>query len=113
MSEKNPVVVRVERGSRGTSGVFSYLLEHQPALTAWLASQVERRKVMLEQIHTDGMMRTRISGLIAVHNKFLRQCRSAGSTAPIIPSIPRQGAPSIVEASQGRDVRNFDGRACG
>jgi putative transposase len=81
----NPVVIRGERGSRGAAGAFSYLLERYPALTAWLALQVERRKVMLEQIHTDGMLRTRISGLTAVHDEFLQQCRSAGLTVADYP----------------------------
>jgi hypothetical protein len=40
-------------------------LEFYPALTAWLASQVERRKVMLEQIDRRDVTRTRISGLTA------------------------------------------------
>ncbi|MDP9157759.1 MAG: helix-turn-helix domain containing protein [Pseudomonadota bacterium] len=81
----NPVVVRGEQGSRGTAGAFSYLLERYPALSAWLALQVKRRKVLLEQIHTDGALRTRLSGLTAVHDEFLRQCRSAGLTAADYP----------------------------
>lgn len=81
----NPVVVRGEQGSRGTAGAFSYLLERYPALSAWLALQVKRRKVLLEQIHTDGALRTRLSGLTAVHVEFLRQCRSAGLTAADYP----------------------------
>lgn len=46
---------------------------------------MKRRKVLLEQIHTDGALRTRLSGLAAVHDEFLRQCRSAGLTAADYP----------------------------
>jgi putative transposase len=77
----NPVVIRGEQGSWGAAGAFSYLLEQYPALSAWLALQVKRRKVLLEQIHTDGALRTRVSGLSIVHREFLQQCRLVGLTA--------------------------------
>lgn len=42
--------------------------------------QIKRRKVLLEQLHTDGTLRTRLRGLSVVHRDFLQQCRAAGLT---------------------------------
>jgi putative transposase len=67
---------RVERG--GAAGALSQLLERYPALAGWLLLQIKQRKVRLDQIHTDGQLRTRLRGLQAVHEDFLRQCRAVG-----------------------------------
>lgn len=56
------VQVRGERGSCGAAGALSQLFERYPALASWLLLQVKQRKVMLEQIHTDGRLRTRLRG---------------------------------------------------
>jgi putative transposase len=104
----SPVVVRGEQGSRGAAGAFSYLLERYPALSAWLALQVQRRKVLLEQIHTDGTLRTRVSGLTAVHHEFLQQCRSAGLTAVDYPFDTADRAIRVLSRRlKGEMLRNF------
>jgi uncharacterized membrane protein YccC len=79
------VQVRGERGSCGTAGALTQLLERYPALSGWLLLQVRQRKVLLEQIHTDGGLRTRLRGLQTLHDEFLRQCRSVGLTAADYP----------------------------
>ncbi|MBB3004007.1 transposase InsO family protein [Paraburkholderia tropica] len=75
------VVVRGERGSRGAAGALSQLLERYPTLAAWLLLQVKQRRVSLGQVHTDGHLCTRLRGLQALHDGFLRQCRDVGLTA--------------------------------
>jgi transposase InsO family protein len=79
------VQVHGERGSRGAAGALSQLFERYPALAGWLLLQVKQRKVLLEQIHTDGGLRTRLRGLQALHDEFLRQCRAVGLTAADYP----------------------------
>ena len=74
-----------ERGSRGAAGALTQLLERYPTLTGWLLLQVKQRKVFLEQVHTDGLLRTRLRGLQTLHDNFLRQCRSVGLTAADYP----------------------------
>jgi hypothetical protein len=75
------VHIQGERGSCGASGALSQLFERQPALIDWLKLQIKQRRVLLEQISTDGKLRTRLRGLQSLHEEFLRQCRSAGLTA--------------------------------
>jgi putative transposase len=75
------IQVQGERGSRGTAGALAQLFERHPALAGWLLLQVKRRKGLLEQLHTDGHLRTRLRGLKALHDDFLQQCRSVGVTA--------------------------------
>jgi hypothetical protein len=48
-----------------------HLLERHPALSTWVGLQVKRRKLLLEQIHTDGTLRTRLSGPAAVHHESM------------------------------------------
>ncbi|WP_018437563.1 integrase core domain-containing protein, partial [Paraburkholderia atlantica] len=79
------VQLQGERGSRGAAGALAQLLERYPTLTGWLLLQVKQRKVLLEQIHTDGQLRTRLRGLQSLHDNFLRQCRSVGLTAADYP----------------------------
>ncbi|PRX24020.1 hypothetical protein B0G75_12463 [Paraburkholderia sp. BL18I3N2] len=79
------VQVRGECGSRGAAGALAQLLERYPTLTGWLLLQVKQRKVWLEQVHTDGHLRTRLRGLQSLHDNFLRQCRSVGLTAADYP----------------------------
>lgn len=79
------VVVRGERGSRGTVGALSQLMERYPTLSAWLLLQVKQRRVSLGQISTDGHLRTRLRGLQALHDGFLRQCREIGLTGADYP----------------------------
>jgi putative transposase len=69
------VQVRGERGSRGAAGALTQLLERYPTLTGWLLLQIKQRRVWLEQVHTDGHLRTRLRGLQALHDNF---CANAG-----------------------------------
>lgn len=69
-----------ERGSRGAAGALAQLFERYPTLTGWLLLQVKQRKVLLEQVHTEGLLRTRLRGLQSLHDNFLRECRSVGLT---------------------------------
>jgi putative transposase len=79
------VHVRGERGSRGAAGALSQLFERYPALAGWLLLQVKQRKVLLQQVHTDGCLRIRLRGLQAMHDDFLRQCRAVGLTTADYP----------------------------
>lgn len=79
------VQVRGERGSRGAAGALTQLFERYPELTGWLLLQVKQRRVLLEQRHTDGHLRTRLRGLQSMHDEFLRRCRSLGLTAADYP----------------------------
>lgn len=79
------VRVHGERGSCGAAGALSQLFERYPALAGWLLLQVKQRKVLLEQMHTEGRLRTRLRGLQALHDDFLRQCRAVGLTAADYP----------------------------
>ena len=80
-----PVRVRGERGSCGAAGALSQLFERYPTLAAWLLLQVKQHRVLLEQINTDGRLRTRLRGLQPLHDEFLRHCRAVGLTAADYP----------------------------
>jgi hypothetical protein len=79
------VHIQGEGGSCGASGALSQLFERYPILADWLRLQIKQRRVMLEQIGTDGRLRTRLRGLQSLHEEFLRQCRIAGLTAADYP----------------------------
>lgn len=79
------VTVRGERGSRGAAGALSQLFERYPTLAAWLLLQVKQRRVLLQQVNTEGHLHTRLRGLQSLHDEFLRQCRAAGLTAADYP----------------------------
>lgn len=81
----SPVTIRGVRGSRGAVGALSQLFERHPTLAAWLLLQVKQRRVLLQQISTDGRLRTRLRGLQSLHDEFLRQCRMVGLTAADYP----------------------------
>jgi hypothetical protein len=81
----SPVRVHGERGSCGAAGALSQLFERYPTLAAWLLLQVKQHRVLLEQINTDGRLRTRLRGLQPLHDEFLRHCRAVGLTAADYP----------------------------
>jgi putative transposase len=81
----SPVKVHGDRGSRGAAGALSLLFERYPTLAAWLLLQVKQRRVLLQQVGTDGRLRTRLRGLRSLHDEFLRQCRAVGLTAADYP----------------------------
>jgi hypothetical protein len=103
------VRVHGERGSRGAAGALSQLFERHPALAGWLVLQVKQRKVLLQQIHTDGRLRTRLRGLQALHDDFLWQCRAVGLTAADYPfNTAGHGSPCIqpgIPAAQSGELR--------
>jgi putative transposase len=53
-----------------------HLLERHPALSTWVGLQVKRRKLLLEQIHTDGTSRTRLSEPAAVLHESRQQLQA-------------------------------------
>jgi putative transposase len=81
----SPVKVHGDRGSRGAAGALSLLFERYPTLAAWLLLQVKQRRVLLQQVGTDGRLLTRLRGLRSLHDEFLRQCRAVGLTAADYP----------------------------
>ena len=80
-----PIVVQGQTGSRGTAGAISQIFESHPALVTWLRAQIRQRKVVLHQVSTDGKLKTRLRGLKALHEEFLKQCRSLGLKATDYP----------------------------
>ncbi|WP_224082783.1 transposase family protein [Cupriavidus laharis] len=75
-----------ERGNSGGAGALSQLFERYPPLSDWLRLQVKRRRRgLLEQVNTDGRLQTRLRGLQAIHDEFLRQCRAVGLKATDYP----------------------------
>jgi transposase InsO family protein len=102
------ITVRGEGGSRGMVGAFSQLLERYPSLAAWLRLQVKRRRVSLVQIHTEGRLHTRLSGLQPLHVEFLWQCRSAGLKARDYPFNTRgRGIRTLAAYLKAEMLRNF------
>ncbi|CAB3734202.1 helix-turn-helix domain-containing protein [Paraburkholderia rhynchosiae] len=108
----SPVTVRGERGSRGTVGALSQLFERYPSLTAWLLLQVKQRRVLLQQIGTDGRLRTRLRGLQALHDEFLRQCRAVGLTGADYPfNTAGHAIRSLSQRLKAEMLRSFGGAA--
>ena len=77
-------VVDPKLGS-GLVGAFVLLIERYPTLATWLRRQSRDHAVVLTQLSTERGLRTRLSGLKALHEGFLRQCRSVGITAADYP----------------------------
>lgn len=103
-----PVEIKGERGSRGTAGAFAQLLERYPKLGAWLRLQVKQKRVNLQQVHTDGRLRTRLGGLQSLHYDFLWQCRSAGLTAADYPfNTDGRGLRSLAACLKAEMLRTF------
>jgi len=69
----------------GLVGAFVLLIERYPTLATWLRRQIRDHAVVLTQLSTERGLRTRLSGLKALHEGFLRQCRSLGITAADYP----------------------------
>lgn len=108
----SPVRVRGTRGSCGAAGALSQLLERYPALAGWLLLQVRQRRITLEQIHTDGRLRTRLCGLQPLHREFLRQCRAAGLTAADYPfNTAGQAIRSLSRRLKAEMLHSFDAAA--
>ena len=81
---------------QGYAGAFALLLERYPVLTQWLTQKIRRHAVMLDQISTDGALKTRLRGLGNLHTGFIMQCRAAGITAADYPlNTDRMGIRSL------------------
>ena len=64
-----------ESGFGAAAGAFRMLLQAHPELTLWLKEQVQRKRITVHQISTDGKLRTRLDNLKHVHTGFLGECR--------------------------------------
>jgi len=81
---------------QGYAGAFAVLLECEPVLAQWLTQKIRRHAVILDQISTDGTLKTRLRGLGNLHTGFLMQCRAAGITAADYPlNTDRMGIRSL------------------
>lgn len=69
----------------GAAGAFASLLEAYPAISQWIARQVQDKTIAIEQRTTDGELKMRLHGLNRSHLRFLHQCRVAGVTAAQYP----------------------------
>ncbi|CAE6862245.1 DDE-type integrase/transposase/recombinase [Paraburkholderia domus] len=96
-------------GGYGAAGALSLLFEQYPALTGWLLLKLKQRKVLLVKIHTDSGLRTRLSGLQALHDEFLRQCRTVGLTVGDYPFNTSDNAiRSLSRRVKAELLRRFD-----
>jgi transposase InsO family protein len=108
----SPVRICGERGSCGAAGALSQLFERYPTLAAWLLLQVRQRRVLLEQINTDGRLRTRLRGLQPLHDEFLRQCRAVGLTAADYPfNTAGRAIRSLSQRLRAEMLRSFGAAA--
>ncbi|MGF6778655.1 hypothetical protein P3T21_003874 [Paraburkholderia sp. GAS334] len=108
----SPVRIRGERGSCGAAGALSQLFERYPTLAAWLLLQVRQRRVLLEQINTDGRLQTRLRGLQPLHDEFLRQCRAVGLTAADYPfNTAGRAIRSLSQRLKAEMLRSFGAAA--
>ncbi|KRB75752.1 DDE-type integrase/transposase/recombinase [Noviherbaspirillum sp. Root189] len=69
----------------GFAGAFAMLLERYPILATWLETKIDQRAVVLEQISTDGKLKTRLRNLTNLHTGFIQQCRKVGITGADYP----------------------------
>lgn len=70
---------------KGFAGAFALLLERYPCLASWLQQKIRERVVVLRQISTDGVLKTRLQQLNKLHAAFIIQCRAVGLTAADYP----------------------------
>lgn len=81
---------------QGFVGAFALLLERHPALVEWLQQKIRKHAVVLDQISTDGVLKTRLRGLSNLHAGFIMQCRAVGVTAADYPfNTDRMGIRSL------------------
>ncbi|WP_354687267.1 integrase [Cupriavidus necator] len=97
-----------ERGNSGGAGALSQLFERYPSLSTWLRLQIKQRRVLLEQINTDGRLRTRLRGLQVLHDEFLRQCRLVGLKVTDYPfNTAGRAIRSLSELLKAEMLRSF------
>lgn len=70
---------------KGLAGAFALLLERYPVLAVWLKQKMRERAVILRQISTNGILKTRLQQLGKLHAGFIVQCRAVGITATDYP----------------------------
>ncbi len=96
----------------GAAGALSQLLERRPLLSDWLHQQIRQRKVWLEEVNSDGILRTRLRGLAALHDNFLRQCRAVGLGATDYPfNTCEHGIRSLSRHLKDELLRSFGNAA--
>ena len=96
----------------GAAGAFSQLLQRCPALSDWLHQQIRQRKVWLEEVSSDGALRTRLRGLEALHQNFLRQCRAVGLSGTDYPlNTGERGIRSLSRHLKDELLRSFGNAA--
>lgn len=92
----------------GWAGAFVLLLEQYPTLAAWIRKKIREHAFTLEQISTEGKLRTRLSGLGAVHAAFIGQCRTLGISAADYPlNAKRMGIRSLAAYVKAQMLRSY------
>ena len=103
-----PVKSLSELGGRGTAGAFSALLDRYPALVDWLRQQIRGHHVILQQISSRDKLRTRLQGIVGVHQKFILQCKALGIGASEYPlNTTRMGRGALTRALTQEMLRSF------
>lgn len=65
-------------------------------MATWLQHKLDKRAVVLDQISTDGSLKTRLRGLASLHAGFVMQCRAIGITGADYPlNTERMGIRSL------------------
>lgn len=97
-----------DRGGRGTAGAFSALLDRYPALVDWLRQQIRGHHVILQPISSRDKLRTRLQGIVGVHQKFILQCKALGIGASEYPlNTARMGRGALTRALTHEMLRSF------
>lgn len=95
-------------GSRGTAGAFDKLLQLNPSLSVWIDQQIHNKRIAIDQLHSEGGLRTRLRGLKHLHSGFLRECRLLGLTAADYPlNTELLGIRSLAAVTKVRGLQHF------
>ncbi|MEC4720373.1 integrase [Noviherbaspirillum sp. CPCC 100848] len=96
----------------GYAGAFKVLLERYPALATWLHGKLEQRAVVLDQISTDGKLKSRLRNLGHLHAGFITQCRKLGITGNDYPlNTDRMGMRTLSAYVKGELLSKFGAAA--
>ena len=97
-----------DTGGVGLVGAFSLLLDHYPPLADWLKLKIRERAVILRQISTEGVLKTRLLQLDKLHAGFLMQCRAVGLTSSDYPmNTDHRGIQSLSAYVTAAMLNNF------
>ena len=103
-----------KRGRRGTAGAFMALLVRYPPLADWIRQQIRDHAVVLRQISSKETLRTQINGIVALHQKFIAQCRTLGLGAVDYPlNTDRMARGALTQVLKRELLRNFASAARG